>query len=57
MTSPSKDPAAEIADLRDRLALAQAARDDLRDQCEGLLALVAELQRRVRDLEARAAAR
>ena len=56
MNPPSKDPAAENADLRARLALALAARDDLRGQCEGLMALIDELQQRVRDLEARAAA-
>lgn len=51
MTSPSKDPAAEIADLRERLTLAHASRDDLLAQCHDLLRLVEELHRRVRELE------
>ncbi|MBM3973455.1 MAG: hypothetical protein FJ301_05080 [Planctomycetes bacterium] len=53
MTSPSKDPAAEIAELRERLALAHASRDDLLAQCQDMLRLVEELQRRVRKLEER----
>jgi 1,2-phenylacetyl-CoA epoxidase catalytic subunit len=48
---PSKDPAAEIADLRERLALANAARDDLLAQCQDMLRLVEELQGRLRELE------
>ena len=55
MSSPSKDPGAEIANLRARLALAQTARDDLLAQCHDLLRLIEELQRRIDALEARAA--
>ncbi|MFN6145043.1 MAG: hypothetical protein ACK5AL_01640 [Planctomycetota bacterium] len=52
MSAPTKDAADEAAALRARLALAVAARDDLQAQCQHLLALVAELQQRVRWLEA-----
>lgn len=51
VSAPTKDAADEAAALRARLALAVAARDELRGQCHHLLALVAELQQRVRWLE------
>lgn len=53
MSSPSKDPGAELADLRERLALAQNARDGLLAQCHDLLRLIEELQGRIDALQAR----
>jgi hypothetical protein len=51
--SPSPDPVAELADLQKRFALALAARDDLIEQCRGMLALVERQQRQIHDLQRR----
>jgi|688.fasta_scaffold687479_2 hypothetical protein len=52
VSAPTKDADDEAAALRARLALAVAARDELHGQCHHLLALVAEMLRHVRWLEA-----